>query len=1221
MTRLISHRLASSPLFACLLLASCSDPSTSKGPLLTDRTWFEVARSRLPSIAPASIRASADELIIAPASSRAPVVSISRSEPSLLRARISGIDLVIQREGARAAHVRSTDSAVLVDDAAPDVDAALFSLGDRVEELLYVQSRRATPSYRFQLPTGFRLQQSHERVAVVDVLDASGRPLLRMAAPKLWDHAGGEHPVAMTIEGDRVRLAAPPDVDFPIVVDPAWLPPDEMQTPRFRHTATLLSNGKVLLAGGAADDSDVTPGLASQPLADAELFDPETYTFEPLPPLATARWGHTATLLQSGQVLIAGGFDENSAPLASAELFDPVSQSFKEGGAMTHARGLATATRLDDGRVLYVGGTDDLSTRQPVSEAELYDSDTAFEPVEELDAPAFPHAAALLADGRVAAISFNGLNVHVELFDPESKTFTTQPDLPANGLTGNDITAVVDESATSPLGVLGSDGACELNAAATSSVCYLFCCGDALSESSGLGTARAISRIGSDFFGFGALNMSDAEGNVSAADFVLRSSYSLSQWNSMYQALVRRAWATSTTLASDSILVAGGVGPGPDRDVLKSSEVFTSDVAKTQLSDGQLAAIVKRNQATVLLQDGRVLVSGGRMADSDPASSLVYVWNGVDAPTALGGLNATRFAHRTFLLGSGEVLVAGGTTDPVDANEELYDPSAGASKSLDFRLNARGNGVALAHGRILFAGPSGLELVDSASWKVTVVESPVDLECEQPGLVRLPSGRVAVVGRTAVFEIDPTDARSSEPLLLHRARCDAVVAALPDGTVLIAGGTDDADVATRDTELFNPSANSLSVAEKLPTALASGAALTRFQTVYVHSSYASDYNWPTGTWTSGTAPSLSRDGALTLVPSGGWLLTDMLGPSYTTAYTFNGAATKFGYPTSPPHVRAGQHVELTQVPFVAASEGSSGTTAASATNAPVPVWMPAVGGWPVTGSFLKWSTDSATWEVPNTAFPGFGLLFYAVHGELHPLGPVFIEGANNGHACTLGGECDSGYCVDGVCCESACDGACLSCSATTKGGGEDGVCEPTPAGFVDSACADEGVKNCATNGTCDGNGACALYPEGDACGEGAVCTKGVCTVPSEANDAGAPTLCDGDHLVTDSEGEHDCAPYRCALATNECLEECATNRDCAPGNSCNADGTCSSLPALPMGTVGCAPGCRSSANPAREGGLFAPLALALLEVRRRRRSRAARRATSGVAAGRARSGD
>ena len=113
---------------------------------------------------------------------------------------------------------------------------------------------------------------------------------------------------------DEQRLTWP----APSSIDPApgvWSPTGSLTTARYYHTATLLPNGKVLVAGGYHGTSD-------GPLASAELYDPATGTWSATGSLGTARIYHTATLLPNGKVLVAGGV-ASSGSLASAELYDP----------------------------------------------------------------------------------------------------------------------------------------------------------------------------------------------------------------------------------------------------------------------------------------------------------------------------------------------------------------------------------------------------------------------------------------------------------------------------------------------------------------------------------------------------------------------------------------------------------------------------------------------------------------------------------------------------------------------------------------------------------------------------------------------------------------------------------------------------------------------------------------------------------------------------------
>src|SRR5215468_9531126 len=112
----------------------------------------------------------------------------------------------------------------------------------------------------------------------------------------------------------------------------------DMSTPRVYHTATLLTNGKVLIVGGSGPYSSTLPPLARvTPLASAELYDPSSGTFSATGGMATSRLDHTATLLPNGKVLIVGGAHDISNgwyPVASAELYDPSSGTFTATGSM-----------------------------------------------------------------------------------------------------------------------------------------------------------------------------------------------------------------------------------------------------------------------------------------------------------------------------------------------------------------------------------------------------------------------------------------------------------------------------------------------------------------------------------------------------------------------------------------------------------------------------------------------------------------------------------------------------------------------------------------------------------------------------------------------------------------------------------------------------------------------------------------------------------------------
>src|SRR5208283_3128535 len=108
-----------------------------------------------------------------------------------------------------------------------------------------------------------------------------------------------------------------------------------------------LADGRVLITGGLDSSGD--------PLSSAEIFDPAKGTYSTTGSMKTTRFGHTATLLGNGKVLVAGG-NPSSIGEGTAELFDPATGIFTAAGNMNAQRTGHTATLLKDGKVLVVGG-------------------------------------------------------------------------------------------------------------------------------------------------------------------------------------------------------------------------------------------------------------------------------------------------------------------------------------------------------------------------------------------------------------------------------------------------------------------------------------------------------------------------------------------------------------------------------------------------------------------------------------------------------------------------------------------------------------------------------------------------------------------------------------------------------------------------------------------------------------------------------------------------
>jgi len=194
--------------------------------------------------------------------------------------------------------------------------------------------------------------------------------------------------------------------------------PFSMEDPFFDHTATLLPDGRVLVAGGGS----------------AELYDPASGTWRATGKMIEQRYFHTATLLPDGRVLVAGGgCCVANRSLVSAEIYDPGTGTWSAAGRMIESRMYHTAMLLSDGNVLITGGSGGSKSGTPIiplASPELYDPISGtWTATGEMRAvrcclPTFT----LLADGAVLAAGgvgeSGGLLASAELYDSSSGTWT-----------------------------------------------------------------------------------------------------------------------------------------------------------------------------------------------------------------------------------------------------------------------------------------------------------------------------------------------------------------------------------------------------------------------------------------------------------------------------------------------------------------------------------------------------------------------------------------------------------------------------------------------------------------------------------------------------------------------------------------------------------------------------------------------------------------------------
>ncbi len=235
---------------------------------------------------------------------------------------------------------------------------------------------------------------------------------------------------AGTVEGDAGLIDSPSAELY----DPStgtWTLTGNLNRRRFLHTATLLPDGKVLVAAGADID-----GGGYFPIASAELYDPATGTWTLTRPLNNRRFSHTATLLPNGKVLVVGG--SNNVGLTSAELYDPASGTWRDTGSLNNGHSNHTATLLPNGMVLVAGGLD--STNHISANADVYNPATGTWTVTgSLNTARTDHTATLLPNGKVLVAGGAIFLASAELYDPATGMWTA---------TGSMATAREDDTAT-----------------------------------------------------------------------------------------------------------------------------------------------------------------------------------------------------------------------------------------------------------------------------------------------------------------------------------------------------------------------------------------------------------------------------------------------------------------------------------------------------------------------------------------------------------------------------------------------------------------------------------------------------------------------------------------------------------------------------------------------------------------------------------------------------
>ncbi|HEV2377972.1 MAG TPA: kelch repeat-containing protein, partial [Streptosporangiaceae bacterium] len=640
-----------------------------------------------------------------------------------------------------------------------------------------------------------------------------------------------------------------------------WVPTGSMAVARSGQTATLLSSGEVLVAGG---------GTAS-----AELYDPATRSFSPTAAMSVARTDATATLLPDGNVLVAGGLREPGEQLASAELYDPATGMWSATGAMNVARSGQTATLLPDGEVLVAGGgcngtnygCDAGSSLTNLRSAELYDPATGtWSLTGKMAVGRQFHTATLLPGGEVLVAGgfvscdddFCSDTARAELYDPATGLWA--PTGKMRGPREQQTATLLPDGNVLVAGGLNEGGFTNGGRYSSAEV-----------YDSGAQTWHPVASMSVPRVGASATLLANGWVLVAGGQTAVAEVYEPrgNLWVSPGRMSTARTGQTATLLPGGHVLVTGGAGP--DGQAQASAEVYLAGTgplvgvtpAAVPFGAQQVGSTSTTHSFTVTNDGSANLVTTGvevtghdpgdfltstdctqapiapggsctvsmrfaptatglrtaTVAVSDNAprapqgTSVTGYGGGPDAWVPVGSMNAPREHFTATVLANGKVLVAGGqsATDIPLSSAELYNPAT-RTFSLTGSLNSPrsySTATLLHNGEVLVAGGdqsvtnpplSSAELYDPATgaWHYTASMNMVGY-----GLTStlLPSGKVLVTGGNGAEVYDPAAATWTNTGPMTTSQVFATATLLPDGKVLVAGGATDA------AELYDPATN------------------------------------------------------------------------------------------------------------------------------------------------------------------------------------------------------------------------------------------------------------------------------------------------------------------------------------------------------------------------------------------------------------------------------
>ncbi len=553
-----------------------------------------------------------------------------------------------------------------------------------------------------------------------------------------------------------------------------------MSSPRQFHTATLLTDGRVLLVGGQT-------GLLTLSNT-GELFDPRDETFTPLKTsLTNGLKDHTATRLPDGTVLIAGGQTSLNTPLSytnTTAIFDPADNSLRAGVSFSGSRGAHSATLLNNGMVLIAGGRYYSSLPSPTTNyhnsVQLYDPITqSWEDGTALTNKRAYHHAALIPNGDLLVCGgYNGTILSsCEQYETDTNTWRASPSFKQARYYH---TTVLLPSG-SLMAVGGSDGSEALRSV------------ELLDPAPGYEqitpsminaiTPETVTRLPNHNLLITGIRVSDQN-----TKFTEMYNIDSSTWSMHVPMNHIRRYHTATLLPNGQVLVTGGLGEYNQTTVLNTTEIYDPQ-EKTWTNAAPMTNARAFHSAT-LLANGKVLIVGGdnKLLSERTLASVEIYDPSTDTWSETTNLNFPRMDHRALLLKDGRVMIAGGlaqkpgsTTLSTLKTVELFNPS----DQTWFKAESMSNEVNSTYGK--------------SDFTMTLLPD---------GRVLVTGGRSGLVLYAQIERYNPETNTWSDLGLLPSERAGHSATLMGDGRVLLAGGSNDSTILDQYL-VFDPAAASI----------------------------------------------------------------------------------------------------------------------------------------------------------------------------------------------------------------------------------------------------------------------------------------------------------------------------------------------------------------------------------------------------------------------------